>query len=469
MTAASFTKVAFAYMVMKLVDEKILDLDQPVYKYLSKPLPEYPEYKELANDPRAKRITARMLLSHTSGFPNWRAFEDDRKLKIHFEPGSRYAYSGEGIVLLQLVVETVTKRPLAELMSQHVFKRQRCALHRSADAFGKTRMNAWLYSGVAGVGWTLEHLTGDDADADDPGDAVDERLLRFMQKPEALPWELVGGVAGIAVYALQRLRRPVARQLAERVARHLANSASRLDDGTRWLSKPEWDPVNHHAAPYANFGIAHGFPGAIAAVAALVKNAILEEELGPILADASHWLLAQRLSKDTEAWFRYGSDDPGAPARTAWCYGDPGVAWTLMLAADALGDRALWEDAVAIATHAAERAPSASGVVDAGLCHGAAGLGHLFHRMHRLHPEEPALRRAARDWFARALDMRSADAPLAGFRAWTPVKLPTFQWTDDAGALTGAAGVALALVTALDAEVIGWDLPLLVTGDVGRP
>src|SRR3989441_9157754 len=122
MTAASLTKVAFAYMVMELVDEKILDLDQPVYKYLPKPMPEYTEYKDLANDPRAKRITARMLLSHTSGFPNWRAFEDDRKLKIHFEPGSRYAYSGEGIVLLQMVVETITKRPLAELMQQHIFQ-----------------------------------------------------------------------------------------------------------------------------------------------------------------------------------------------------------------------------------------------------------------------------------------------------------------------------------------------------------
>jgi hypothetical protein len=68
------------------------------------------------------RITARMLLSHTSGFPNWRWFEDDHKLKIHFEPGSRFAYSGEGIDLLQLVVETVTKKPLEELMQTHVFQ-----------------------------------------------------------------------------------------------------------------------------------------------------------------------------------------------------------------------------------------------------------------------------------------------------------------------------------------------------------
>jgi len=122
MSAASFTKVAFAYLVMQLADKGTLDLDRPVYQYLPKPLPEYTNYKDLAGDERYKRITARMLLSHTAGFPNWRAFEDDRKLKIHFEPGSRYAYSGEGIDLLHLVVEVVTDKALEGLMQQYVFQ-----------------------------------------------------------------------------------------------------------------------------------------------------------------------------------------------------------------------------------------------------------------------------------------------------------------------------------------------------------
>ncbi len=122
MSAASFSKVAFAYLAMKLVDEGKLDLDRPVYQYLPKPLPEYPKYADLVGDPRYKRITARMLLSHTSGFANWRAFEDDHKLKIHFEPGLRFAYSSEGIDLLQLVVETITNKPLDELMQQQVFE-----------------------------------------------------------------------------------------------------------------------------------------------------------------------------------------------------------------------------------------------------------------------------------------------------------------------------------------------------------
>ena len=121
MSAASITKSTFAYLVMKLVDEGVLDLDKPVFQYLPKPLPEYPKYADLAGDERYKKITARMLLSHTSGFANWRWLEDDHKLRIHFEPGSRFAYSGEGIDLLQLVVETITKRPLDQLMEEKVF------------------------------------------------------------------------------------------------------------------------------------------------------------------------------------------------------------------------------------------------------------------------------------------------------------------------------------------------------------
>jgi CubicO group peptidase (beta-lactamase class C family) len=121
MSAASFTKVAFAYLVMQLVEEGVIDLDQPAYRYLAKPLPEFHNYSDLADDQRWKQITPRMLLSHTSGFPNWRRFTPDQKLHIYFPPGSRYAYSGEGIALLQLVVESATNKSLEDLIEQKVF------------------------------------------------------------------------------------------------------------------------------------------------------------------------------------------------------------------------------------------------------------------------------------------------------------------------------------------------------------
>lgn len=122
MAGASFTKVAFSYLVMQLVGDGTLDLDRPVHEYLPKPLPDYAEYRDLADESRYRKITARMLLSHTSGFPNLRWLNSDRKLNINFEPGSRYAYSGEGMQLLQLVVETISKAPLTNLMQERVFQ-----------------------------------------------------------------------------------------------------------------------------------------------------------------------------------------------------------------------------------------------------------------------------------------------------------------------------------------------------------
>jgi len=121
MTAASLSKAAFSVLVMNLVRDKILNLNKPISQYLPKPLPEYPQYADLSGDPRWQKLTLRILLSHTSGFPNWRAFEDDHKLHIHFEPGSRYAYSGEGIALAQFVVETVTGKSLTDLMQDRIF------------------------------------------------------------------------------------------------------------------------------------------------------------------------------------------------------------------------------------------------------------------------------------------------------------------------------------------------------------
>ncbi len=122
MTSASLSKAAFASLVMLLVQEHAIDLDTPIYKYLPKPLPDYPRYADLKGDDRIQKLTLRILLSHTSGFPNWRAFEDDRKLRIHFDPGTRFAYSGEGIALAQFVVETVTHKSLTDLMNERLFQ-----------------------------------------------------------------------------------------------------------------------------------------------------------------------------------------------------------------------------------------------------------------------------------------------------------------------------------------------------------
>ena len=120
--AASFSKPVFAYLVMVLAEEKVIDLDRPLYEYLEKPLYEYPAYADLKGDGRYKQITARMVLSHTTGFLNVRLIEPDGKLKFLFTPGERHSYSGEGINLLQMIVEEITGKGLEMLAQEKIFQ-----------------------------------------------------------------------------------------------------------------------------------------------------------------------------------------------------------------------------------------------------------------------------------------------------------------------------------------------------------
>lgn len=105
MYGASLTKTLVACLVLQLVDEGKLDLDRSIADYLPRPLPEYDDYKDLIGDDRWRALTLRNILNQATGFANFRWLEEDGKLRFHFQPGARYAYSGEGFYILQMVIE----------------------------------------------------------------------------------------------------------------------------------------------------------------------------------------------------------------------------------------------------------------------------------------------------------------------------------------------------------------------------
>lgn len=129
MVAASLTKPVFAYFVMRLVDDGQIDLDTSIARYLGEPLPSYPAerpypaWSDLSGDERWRSITPRMLLSHQSGLPNLPALEPDGKIRIHFDPGTRFAYSGVGVNLMQFVLEHGRRLDLDTEMRRRVFQR----------------------------------------------------------------------------------------------------------------------------------------------------------------------------------------------------------------------------------------------------------------------------------------------------------------------------------------------------------
>jgi CubicO group peptidase (beta-lactamase class C family) len=139
MYGASLTKAAFAYMIMQLVDEGRIDLDRSIADYLPRPLPEYEDYADLAGDERWRLLTPRILLTHRSGFANMRWLDDDQRLRFHFAPGEHYAYSNEGIWVLQTVLEQGLGLDIGAEMQRRVF-----------DRFGMTRTSMQWRDDFAG-------------------------------------------------------------------------------------------------------------------------------------------------------------------------------------------------------------------------------------------------------------------------------------------------------------------------------
>ncbi|MBA2354952.1 MAG: beta-lactamase family protein, partial [Acidobacteria bacterium] len=129
MYGASLTKATFAHAVMQLVEAGTLDLDTSIARYLPRPLPSYPTedkyapWSDLQGDERWRALTPRMLLTHASGFANFAFVEPDGTLRFHFDPGSRYAYSGEGFILLQFVIERGLGLDVGQEMQRRVFDR----------------------------------------------------------------------------------------------------------------------------------------------------------------------------------------------------------------------------------------------------------------------------------------------------------------------------------------------------------
>jgi CubicO group peptidase (beta-lactamase class C family) len=109
--AASLSKPVFAYASLKLCESGILNLDEPLNDYL-------PDY--IPDEPRLSQITMRHVLCHTTGFPNWRP--KDKPLKMHFSPGERFLYSGEGYMYLQAVIAKVIKQEPVEFVQSEIFE-----------------------------------------------------------------------------------------------------------------------------------------------------------------------------------------------------------------------------------------------------------------------------------------------------------------------------------------------------------
>ena len=343
-------------------------------------------------------------------------------------------------------------------------------LDAALDALEQTALPPWLFEGFTGIAWVYAHLAGSLFDADDVDalEAIDAALVELLSR---VPWDddydLISGLVGYGVYALEQPSVATRRALLDRVIARLQESAEWRPGLATWFTpRSRLGPPQQALSPdgFYNLGVAHGVPGVIALLG-LAAAADADPRVDSLLADATAWLRQQQLSAAAAA-FPHWVEPAGrsAASRLAWCYGDPGIAATWLVAARCTGRHDWEQEAIAVAGRAARRSVESSGVEDAGLCHGAAGVAHLFNRLFQATGDD-RLGEAARQWFERALDMARPDG--VGGVLTRDVQDGESLWVPDAGMLTGAAGVGLALLGACTDVEPEWDRALLL--DVPAP
>jgi class I lanthipeptide synthase len=280
-------------------------------------------------------------------------------------------------------------------------------LGRAIEQLATITTGPQLYGGFTGVAWTAEILGAASSCGDDPNQQVDEVLLRMLgRRPWTARHDLIAGLAGFGVYALERSNRPSGRACLARVVERLDETAERHGRGVTW---------SHH-----NHGTAHGVPAIAVVLAGACAVGVETQRAWPLLEGAVRWLLASRLP----------------PGSRSVC-----VAAALFAVARAVDEPAWAREALAVARTAVRRPLERCDIRDAGLCHGAAGLAHLYNRL----------------WQA------SGDGELAdAARRWYEITLALHEGarSDDTSFLTGATGIGLALLAGLGAAEPIWDRAL---------
>ena len=326
-------------------------------------------------------------------------------------------------------------------------ERARRWLGLAVERVACTETNHWLYGGFTGLAWTLEHIRSSAPgllDDEDVNEDVDDALLSILRPS---PWEgeydLISGLVGLGVYARERPRAPAARECVALVVDRLAELAETSGDGVTWRTDARFlrSEASRHPDGWHNLGMAHGVPGVLAFLAGACAQAHVSAVASRLVEGSARWLLRQRRQAGAASSFGRTSED-ALPARTAWCYGEPGIAIALLAAARATSHRATELAAIQIGIRASERPAGDTGVVDGGLCHGAAGLAHIYNRLY----QATGLRRfgeAACMWIEKTIGHWHA------------------RNDRDVDFLNGSTGMGLALLAAITEIEPQWDRVML--------
>lgn len=317
-------------------------------------------------------------------------------------------------------------------------------------------------NGIAGIGWGMQHLVKQDLmefDTQEFHDGVSEYLHRcmisFIEKMNN--YDYLHGAVGLGLYFLYSSTNQ-SEKYVEELIMQLDKNSIKEGESIKWKSE-----VIGVGSVY-NFSMSHGMASILVFLTKAYKKNIARSKCLELINGTVNYLLSNKLdNRDFGSIFPCYISVEGTPyeSRLAWCYGDLGTGMALWLVADATNNEKMKQEVIDIFLHASERKDlNENGVIDAGVCHGAVGIAHIFNRMYHYTGVE-RFKEAALYWFDHTLRMRTFPDGHAGYKA---------RYTEDYGGwqnkeplLDGIAGIGLVLISTISEIEPKWDECLLLS------
>jgi len=333
----------------------------------------------------------------------------------------------------------------------------------------KNLQDITLYAETA---WFLCHLYERrliDIDVDEYFSAIDkslyEGMIMLLNKNE---YGFFNGAISIGLYFYNSylLGNENCKKYLEHFVDLLYNTRIEKDNTIGWT-----DIINYETNERGyNLGIAHGIPGVLLFLKKLYHANIKRDIVAELIIKASNFLLLQKHSLKTHKSFfhnTYSEFSSGSDTRLGWCYGDLSVGYALLAVSSLNGieRKDVKENALDILINTTGRTNVRdSRTIDAGLCHGAAGIAHIYNRLYH-QTSEPEFRNAAMYWYKETIKMAKYDSEYAGFRFPHSLEEPERDFLEmyNLSFLAGISGVGLSLLSAVYPIEPSWDMCLLLS------
>ncbi|WDE04424.1 hypothetical protein SG34_024280 [Thalassomonas viridans] len=299
--------------------------------------------------------------------------------------------------------------------------------------------------GLSGLGWLFEFLL----QQDEYDGEINAELELLLQQGLSADWqgeyEFISGLLGYITFIQRRARGTKDTSLLRQALQLLLQHSTLTPDGYAWATSVDSVYSFNKKHPEFNLGLAHGVPGVIAVLTSVCRHhPALRAEYEPVLASCCHWLMSQtRGESESGSCYAYSACTNGH-SRLGWCYGDLSNALILGRAGKLLNDEAVFQFSRQLMLATSKRLYDDSGVLDAGICHGSAGISLMYQQAAVLF-DAPELVSVARYWLEHTLARFARDG-LNGFDKYSGADE---AYHPEPGLLEGYTGIGLCLLSAL--------------------